>query len=494
MPRFRAVLHTSVAIVLLALTACAQLPPHRGVPDVHQLLAARSGQQLGAPEADKQTLLNDLLSNELSVEQAVHVALLNNPRVRGEYARLGLAAADVYDAGRLSNPRLSVESLASNVSGQADQLGFGLAHSFTDLLLLPARGRLAAGEFERVKEQAGHALLHLAAEVEIAYCNLVGLQQVATLRRAVASTASSAAELAQRFVDAGNLTARMLAQQSADAASARAEALLADDDVLVARSVLNELLGLAPHTGTWSTVLELPAPPDHDDEPATLVTLAFNSRLDLAAQRREVSLLTDTLRTARQFRYLGAVEVGVLTERQTDRARLTGPTLSLELPVFNHGAGKSARAQAALEAAQSAQTSLELAISNQVHLQLQRAATARARAEQLRSQLIPAREAVVKHTQQEVNYMLEGPFVLLADKQQAFAAYQSYIEAVRDYWLARAELRRAVGARLPALSTSATPVSTNSPDTARAHAQHGSAQPQPGPLTIDHAQHSGGTR
>ena len=153
MPRIRTISHAMAAAMLLLLTACAQLPADHGIADVQQLVAQRSGQQLDAPDADTLTLVTELLATPLSVDQAVHVALLNNPRVRAEYARLGIAAAEVYDAGRLSNPRLSMDRLVSDVSGQADQAGFGLVQSFTDLLLLPARGRLAAGEFERAKEQ-----------------------------------------------------------------------------------------------------------------------------------------------------------------------------------------------------------------------------------------------------------------------------------------------------------------------------------------------------
>ena len=45
--------------------------------------------------------------------------------------------------------------------------------------------------------------------------------------------------------------------------------------------------------------------------------------------------------------------------------------------------------------------------------------------------------------------MLIGIFELLATKQQEYDAYQGYLEAVRDYWLARAALTRAVGNALP---------------------------------------------
>jgi cobalt-zinc-cadmium efflux system outer membrane protein len=47
------------------------------------------------------------------------------------------------------------------------------------------------------------------------------------------------------------------------------------------------------------------------------------------------------------------------------------------------------------------------------------------------------------------NWMLAGQFELIGARQQEYAAYQSCLESVRDYWLARADLEHAVGAGLP---------------------------------------------
>jgi cobalt-zinc-cadmium efflux system outer membrane protein len=63
--------------------------------------------------------------------------------------------------------------------------------------------------------------------------------------------------------------------------------------------------------------------------------------------------------------------------------------------------------------------------------------------------VIPLRETTVELTQQELNYMLVGAFELIQAKQAEYDAYQEYVEAVRDYWIARTELERAVGGALP---------------------------------------------
>ena len=45
--------------------------------------------------------------------------------------------------------------------------------------------------------------------------------------------------------------------------------------------------------------------------------------------------------------------------------------------------------------------------------------------------------------------MLTGAFDLLLAKQQEFEAYQKYLEAIRDYWIIRADMQRSLGGRLP---------------------------------------------
>jgi cobalt-zinc-cadmium efflux system outer membrane protein len=50
--------------------------------------------------------------------------------------------------------------------------------------------------------------------------------------------------------------------------------------------------------------------------------------------------------------------------------------------------------------------------------------------------------------------MLLGVYQLLAAKQNEINSYREYIESVRDYWIARADLERAIGTRLAAASVS----------------------------------------
>ena len=44
--------------------------------------------------------------------------------------------------------------------------------------------------------------------------------------------------------------------------------------------------------------------------------------------------------------------------------------------------------------------------------------------------------------------MLLGVYQLIQAKQAEFEAYRDSIEALRDYWIARSDLERAIGGRI----------------------------------------------
>jgi len=457
---------TVLAIALLsALSGCATISGEHGLSAVQTLVDQRSGgEHTWTTDQDTETKtaaqVQTILSQPLTVDAAVQIALLRNPRMQSEYARLGIAQADVYDASRISNPTLSITAL--HRSGVPTKIDGGLSASFAELLMLPARKRLAAGEFERTQESIGAAILNLTTDTRAAWYTYVGAQQVATMREAVAKATQTSAELAAKFFEAGNISVLQCKLEEAAATQARLQATRASADATRTRSALNALMGLSGAATQWTSADRLPAPLAQEDQADALIAMAQQRRLDLSVAQQEVVLLEQSLDVTKRYRLLGKVDVGVAGERETDRTKLYGPSLSLQLPIFNQGQGAIARASAMLGASRARVHSLQLEIDTTVRLGVDRVAATRKIAEDYRAALIPQRETIVARTQEQQNYMLVGVFELLLAKQQEFDAYQGYLESVRDYWLARVELARAVGTQLP--SDSAGPESTVGPD------------------------------
>jgi cobalt-zinc-cadmium efflux system outer membrane protein len=451
-PLQRAGLACASLVILLA--GCAGTP-RRDTARIDELITARGGSipTWSATDADA-ARVSELLREPLTLQRAVDLAFLRNAQIRATYAEIGIAEADLLEASRPRNPRIGYVSLEEQGSG-AKQITRSISLGFADLLLLPSRARLARGEMERSRELVGSALLELEAQVKTAWFEHVGALQVAEMRRAVSEAAAASSEYAQRLRDAGNLPAKALALEMAAATEARVAASRARAEAVRTRATLAGLLGVSLRE-SWQVPKQLPAPlaamtarPAGGDWQQKIVDGALATRLDVSAARREVDTLSGALGLTRRWRWLGDIEVGYERESETDGARLRGPSLAIELPIFNQNQSGVLRARSELEAAQARLSALELSVRNDVAAGLDHLASASEIAEAYRTALIPQRETIVARTQEEANYMLAGTFELIQARREEFDAYQEYLEAVRDYWTARTELRRLAGGALP---------------------------------------------
>ncbi len=436
----------------MSLTGCASLRTQPPDSSINQLLQDRGGpsvewSQLQNAPAD-QASVDEWLASPLSPDSAVRIAMLRSPKLQQEYARLGLARADVLDAVQISNPSISL--LRQNVSpGDGVNRTLGFAMPLVDLILLPSRTRLAHADFNRARFDTAKAVFDVALDVESAWYAYVGAQQVADMRAAVSKATTVSAELAERFYAAGNITELQLNQERAAASEARIEAGAAKVEAAQRRLILNNLIGIDSSQSQWTALDRLPLPIKNEDDAATLLDLAREKNLQLLAARQQVLVMQASYKSTKHWRWFGGSGVGYEREKDADGTRLSGPSINLELPIFNQGQAKMARSQALLANARARLLEAELSIENTIRAN---ANAVRAHSEAVtifRDSLIPQREMVLARSQQEQNFMLIGVFELIQAKAKEYDAYQGYLEAVRDYWQARVELTRSVGERLP---------------------------------------------
>lgn len=444
----RALTTTLVATLLVAaLAGCASLPPARGVFEIEKTTAARG---LPSPAWTEQGAARSgqpqLAQEPITLSRAVALAFERNAEVRALYAELGIAQAEVLEASRLSNPRLAYSRLSGD--GVTPQVTRGLAITFTDLLFLSSRSRLAKAAFEGSRNRVAASLIDLAAEVEVAWYEYVSAQQVAQMRSMVMRAAEASAEYAERLRTAGNISPRNVALEQAAASQARITSARASADAARARRDLANLLALNT-AERWDTLKVLPAIPKSADAFNDIEAGALANRLDLTAARQEAELAQSTLKFLRRWRWLGVVDLGYEWETETDGERMQGPTIGWELPLFNQNSSGVLRQAAEVEAARSRLAALEISIRNEVSLAANVLATERDIAESYRTALLPQREAVLARTFEEFNFMLSDAFELLQAKREQYEAYEEYLQAVRDFWIARANLRRLAGGQLP---------------------------------------------
>jgi cobalt-zinc-cadmium efflux system outer membrane protein len=428
----------------LAAGGCASLPADRGQGELAGLLASRDRAAADLAGRDDPATLAARLRQPLGPDQAVALAWRESPRVHAALAELGLASADLFESGRLRNPSLS----ASRIGGSDGKTTVAISAVVSDLLTLPARGRIGAARWQAAIALAGRALLEEAAHTRADWFGYVAAIQIAQLRDAAAEAEAVAAELAARMHAAGNISQLQLAQAQAAATLARADATQARVQRFERRMALAERLGLAGRSNAWRTPSALPLPPEATMALADLLEQARAQRPDLAAARLALAAERDGDELARRFGWLGEVELGYERERE-DGSRESGPTLALELPLFQQGQAGRARARALHELAQARLAQHELAVERQVRTGSARLDGLGEVVREYRQALLPQRATVFEREQERYNFMLIGAFELIQARRAQFDAHQAYLEAIRDWWLARVELQLAVAGPLP---------------------------------------------
>ena len=436
------------------LAGCVSVPEDAGFPDVQRMVAERIPHRVhwhrGTPaDGEIRDFVRTLLKKPLTPEAAVQVALLNNRSLQAEYEELGVAQADLVQAGLLQNPVIFGGVGLPNESPKRAGLGFGVAFSFIDLLILPARQQVASAHFEEMKLRTAKAVLDLSADVKADFYAYVAARQTVEMRQVVAATALASSDLAKALHDAGNISELRLSTERAHYEKERIEWLRAQAELVPLKERLTRLMGLYGKDALWTAVDRLPDIPGQEVPLAHLESYAIQRRLDLAATLKERDALASSLGIVEDFWWLGGFEVGVESERETDGQWIIGPAASLELPIFDQGQAASARGRALLRMGEQKLSALAIDIRSEVRALRDRLLTTRRLARHYIESVIPLRERIVALTLRRYNFMLIGAFEVLEAKEEEADAYQQYIEIVRDYWLHQTELERAVGGSLP---------------------------------------------
>jgi cobalt-zinc-cadmium efflux system outer membrane protein len=265
----------------------------------------------------------------------------------------------------------------------------------------------------------------------------------------VASTAASF-ELALRMREAGNIRELDLASEHALAEEAKLELRLAEVSVRASRETLNTLMGLWGETSQAWTVASgrLPEPPREPLDSTRLESRVIERSLDLAAAEQLIVAAAENAGFDRVSGLFPEVILGGKGERDGSEWE-PGPTFILPLPFFDRGQARIARAQAELRQARELRHALAVRIRAVTRTTRDRIDGYRDRALHYREVLLPVRDRILQETQLQYNAMQVGPLDLLRAKEQQIEAAVRYIDVLREYWTAHADLTLLLAGRLP---------------------------------------------
>jgi outer membrane protein TolC len=445
---------TVAAAVALALAGCASFSPDGGFDKVGELTKERNGRAptLVRSEADNNIVSSrvaELLKEPLSADGAVELAYLNNRGLQASFSELGIAEADLVQAGRLRNPSLSFGRLSGGGMVEIDR---SVLFDVLGLLTMPATKAVMQRRFEEAQYSAAFEAVGLATDVRRAYYNAVAAQELVKYYQQVMDAADASSELAKRMFAAGNFNKLAQMREQAFHADASAQLARARHRALAERERLIRLLGLAGEQLAFRLPERMPDLPTEPVEPKDAEQTAMDKRLDLLMAKRNAEATAKALGLTKITRFVDVFEAGYQNKNQTGEARRDGYEIRLELPLFDFGSARVARAEATYM--QAVHRAAQSAVNARSEVRESYAAyrTSFELAKHYRDEVVPLRKRISEENLLRYNGMLIGVFELLADSREQVSSVTGYIEALRDFWVAQTNLQTALTGRSPGSS------------------------------------------
>jgi len=316
---------TALALASLALAGCASFSTDGGFGEVERLTRERVGHtptylRTGEQADSAKARVAQLLEQALTADSVVELALLNNRDLQASYAQLGIAESDVVRAGRPANPSLRFGRLSN---GSATEIDRAVLFDVLRLGTLPLARKAERSRFEQVQRQAAIDTLAVAGEARKAFFEAVTAQQLVGYAGQVKDAADASNELARRMAAAGNLSKLAQMREQSFHSDATAQLARARHQAVATRERLTRVLAL----GSEQLDFRLP------------------ERLPLMA-RRSTEATAQSLGLTRTPRFINVLNVGYQNKSNTGESRMNGYEIELELPLFDFGSTRVARAEA----------------------------------------------------------------------------------------------------------------------------------------------------
>jgi outer membrane protein, heavy metal efflux system len=424
-----------------------------GYDDVRKVVASRTGHDVRwghlEGEAGSADAVQKLLAKPLTAENAVKVALLNSGELQAAFEELGVARAELVSALRLPNP--VAEGSVRFRKNESATLDFALTEDLTQLIFLPLRNGVAQAQLEVAKAAVAGRALDLVLQVRTAFYGYLADQQVLEFRETVLKALEASAVTAKSLHDAGNITDLDLETEQVLHEEAKVSFAGARTALSASRERLSALLGLWGKGADWQVDGRLDDPPA-ESRLVDLESKAIERSLDLAIikYRFEAAAKRSNLATAEGW--LPELKAGATAERE-EKQWSYGPLAEVQLPLFYQGQGEVDRARAEMRRQQQLLKARAVQIRATARTTAARLAAARDRALYIKAVLLPARQRILDQTQLQFNAMSVSVFQLLLARRDQVEAARSYVEALRDYWTARAEAEQLRSGRLPTIAS-----------------------------------------
>jgi cobalt-zinc-cadmium efflux system outer membrane protein len=284
------------------------------------------------------------LADGLTQEEAVAVALWNSPSFQATLLDLGIARADLAQAGLLRNP---IFSLLFPLGPK--QLEFTLQYPFEVLWQRPKRVEAASLNAKAIGERLVWDALSLVAQVKTAHADALTTDRRLTLATQNAELTRQLANITDARLRAGDISDLESRAPRTDAARSEVVRQAVQHDRDLARLTLAALLGFdrVPEQIEPRSSGAYDAPPCTIDDSRVKEALAARPDVRAAEIAVEAAAARARWERSRTFNLIGVLDANGEGKEGFE----IGPGIGADLPIFDRNQGGIARATVEIERA-----------------------------------------------------------------------------------------------------------------------------------------------
>jgi len=297
----------------------------------------------------------------------------------------------------------------------------------------------------------------LASEARKAFFEAVTARQLVAYFGQVKEAADASNELARRMVAAGNFSKLAQMREQSFYADATAQLARAQHQAVASRERLTQVLALSGEQLSFTLPDRLPDLPAAPAEPRDAEQTAMDKRLDVLLAKRDTESTARALGLTQTTRFINVLHAGYQNKSTSGEQRSNGYEIELELPLFDFGSARVARAEAIYLQAVNRTAQVAINARSEVRESYSAYRTAYDLARHYRDEVVPLRKRISEENLLRYNGMLASVFDLLADSRDQIASVTTAVESLRDYWVAETNLQAALTGRSPGAATGMSP-------------------------------------
>ena len=444
--RERRVVAVIAAFALSGAAGCVSSSIDADVSRVRELTRAPHLAQVADRDVDPRSAedARKLLAEPLDADAAVRVALLDNRELRASLRELGIERGQLIQAGLLPNPTVEAEL----VPERNTSIELRVEYDLTRALLTPMRANAAAPALDAARYRAASAVIDLGYRVRIAFYALQSASQRLALGQQALDAWAASRDAAAAMQAAGNIGELELAKHEVAYQRQRVAVAMIELEVSAARERLQRLLGTHGASTGWQLKTAFSAVPDAPNVPAQLETKALRASLALRESAQRLESLARRAGYTRTAGWVPELLVDVHGLQGSDEPSAStkqrewrfGGGVKLEIPLFDRDQGTATALEAELDALLERYYGMAVAIRSAAREAANKLESAHARALQYRDTIVPAQRRVTEQTLLQYNAMQVSVFDLLQARRDELDVQLAYVDTVRQYWSAAAEL------------------------------------------------------